>query len=132
MMTAELTALALAGLLQVAVFAAAAVQSHREIGTDWLASPRDLPQPAELSLRAARLKRAYENGREWLPLFALAVLVITLGGRSSGFTAACAWLFLAARLLYIPAYVLGLVPGRSVIWATGFLATVAMLVAAIL
>ena len=59
------------------------------------------------------------------------VVVVTLSGQSTGFTGFCAWLYLAARILYVPAYALGLVPWRSVIWAVGFLATVAMIVASL-
>jgi uncharacterized MAPEG superfamily protein len=58
--------------------------------------------------------------------------VVTLGGQSSPFTAACAWIYLAARLIYVPAYALGLAPWRSVVWAVGFLATVAMILAALI
>ena len=46
------------------------------------------------------------------------------------FTALCAWAFLLARVAYVPAYLFGLVPGRSLIWAAGFLASVLLLVAA--
>jgi uncharacterized MAPEG superfamily protein len=65
-------------------------------------------------------------------MFTLAVVVVTLSGQSSAFTAACAWTYLAARILYIPAYAFGLTPWRSWIWLVGFLATVAMLLAALL
>lgn len=85
-----------------------------------------------LSPRTARLYRALENHFEALILFTLAVAVVTLSDRASGFTAACAWIYLAARVLYVPAYAFGLVPWRSVVWAIGFLATLAMILAALL
>ena len=37
-----------------------------------------------------------------------------------------------ARILYVPAYYYGLNPWRSLIWAVGFLATLLMLLAALL
>jgi len=55
-----------------------------------------------------------------------------MSGQNSSFTAACAWVYLAARILYVPAYAFGWTPGRSLIWAAGFLATVLILVAALL
>jgi uncharacterized MAPEG superfamily protein len=38
----------------------------------------------------------------------------------------------AARILYIPAYVRGWVPGRSIIWVVGFAATVLMILFALI
>jgi uncharacterized MAPEG superfamily protein len=40
--------------------------------------------------------------------------------------------YLAARVLYIPAYVYGWRPGRSIIWAAGFFATLIMIIAALI
>ena len=40
--------------------------------------------------------------------------------------------YLAARILYIPAYALGWSPWRSLIWSVGLLATIVMLLAALL
>jgi uncharacterized MAPEG superfamily protein len=59
------------------------------------------------------------------------VIVITFTKITTPFTAACAFAYLGARLLYIPAYYLGLCPWRSLIWAVGFLATLLMLLAAL-
>jgi uncharacterized MAPEG superfamily protein len=132
-MTPELTALALAGLLQCVQFVLLSVPANLELGPRRTLAPRDDGDLAEqLSPRTARLARALSNHFEGLILFTLAVVVVTLSGKASGFTAACAWTYLLARILYVPAYWLGLVPWRSVIWLVGFLATLAMLVAALL
>ena len=64
-------------------------------------------------------------------MFAIAVVVIALSDQSTVFTQACAWTYLVARVLYVPAYAFDWVPWRSVIWGVGFFATVAMLVAAL-
>ncbi|TVP69753.1 MAG: MAPEG family protein, partial [Rhodobacteraceae bacterium] len=53
-------------------------------------------------------------------------------GQSSALTAFCAYAYLIARILYIPAYAYGLNPWRSVIWAAGFLSTLIILVVALL
>lgn len=42
-MTPELTALALAGLLQAAQLVVFAIPANRELGPDWTAGPRDTP-----------------------------------------------------------------------------------------
>ena len=131
-MTPELTALALAGLLQGGQFVLMAVPANRELGVERTTSPRDdLDMGAALSTRTARLKRALDNHFEGLILFTLAVAVVTLSGEGTAVTAACAWLYLAARLLYIPAYALGWTPWRSVIWGVGFGATQLMILAAL-
>lgn len=131
-MTPELTALALAGLVQAIQFALFAVPANLELGTGYTSSARDRPPSKPLSTVTARLQRAMNNHFEGLILFTLAVVVVTLGGQSSGVTQACAWVYLMARILYVPAYAWGLRPWRSAIWATGFLATLAMIVAALI
>ena len=130
-MTPELTALALAGLLQAAQFILFATPANIELTPKYTSSPRDKPPGRPLSLIPARLQRAMNNHFEGLILFTLAVVVVTLSGQSTWFTGLCAWVYLLARILYVPAYALGLVPWRSAIWAAGFFATVFMLLAAL-
>jgi uncharacterized MAPEG superfamily protein len=131
-MTPELTALALAGLLQAAQFALFAIPANLELGTGYTSSPRDRPPSRQMSITTGRLQRALNNHFEGLILFTLAVVVVTLGNQSTATTQYAAWTYLAARLLYVPAYALGWRPWRSAIWAVGFFATVTMLVAALL
>ncbi len=130
-MTPELLVLTLALLLQVVQFMLYAVPANLELGTRYTAGVRDMAPDQQLSVRTARLQRALNNHFEALALFAPAVLIVTLADQASAVTAACAWAYLAARILYIPAYAFGWVPWRSVIWAVGFFATIAMLLAAL-
>jgi uncharacterized MAPEG superfamily protein len=131
-MTPELTALALAGLLQAAQFLLMAVPVNREVGAARTLAPRDGDDiTRDLSPRTGRLVRAMNNHFEGLILFTLAVVVVTLSNQSTAFTAACAWTYLAARILYVPAYAFGWTPWRSAIWTVGWLATVAMVLAAL-
>lgn len=131
-MTTELTVLALAALLQVVQFVLMAVPANLELGTRRTLSPRDgVDLRAQMSPRTARLYRALDNHFEGLILFTIAVVVVTLSGGGSGFTAALAWTYLIARILYVPAYAMGLVPWRSVVWFVGFGATIAMILAAL-
>ena len=136
-MTQELIVLTLAGLLQVVQLALYAVPATMELGVGKTMSPRDperLPKPLleQVSTRTGRLSRAYQNHNEGLLLFAIAALVIAVSDQSSWFTATCAWIYLIARLVYVPAYANGWVPGRSILFGIGWLATILMLLAALL
>lgn len=131
-MTPELTALALAALLQALQFTLFAIPANMELTPRYTTSPRDMPPKRALSKTTARLQRALNNHFESLILFTIAVVVVSLGQQSTPFTQTAAYIYLAARLLYVPAYALGWAPGRSVIWAVGFFATLAMLGAALI
>jgi uncharacterized MAPEG superfamily protein len=131
-MTPELTVLALAGLLQALQFVLFAVRANVELGTGYTSSPRDRPPSREMSILTGRLQRALNNHFEGLILFTLAVVVVTLGNQSTAVTQYSAWTYLAARLLYIPAYAFGWRPWRSAIWGVGFFATLTMIVAALI
>ena len=131
-MSTELTVLTLAAMWQLVQFLLFAVPANRELGPGYTMSARDRPPSREMSLRTARLQRAFLNHGEWLPLFAIAVTVTELSDQNSGFTAACAWSYLIARVLYVPAYAFGLRPWRSLIWAMGLLATLLILIASLI
>ncbi|AUQ51257.1 MULTISPECIES: MAPEG family protein [Phaeobacter] len=128
-MTPELTALTLAALLQALQFCAYAITANRQLDPKIALGPRDTP--VTLTGTAGRFKRAMENHFEGLILFTIACGVVVISDQSTGFTAGCAWVYLCARLLYVPAYALGWTPGRSIIWFVGFFATVFMLTAAL-
>ncbi|MBW6507032.1 MAG: MAPEG family protein [Rhodobacteraceae bacterium] len=136
-MTPELTALALAGLLQGVQYLLVSITANRELGPAKTLSPRDpdrlgKPLAEQLSPRSGRLFRAMNNHFEALILFTLAVVVVTFVKITTPFTAVCAYTYLGARILYVPAYWLGLVPWRSLIWSIGFLATIGMIIAALI
>lgn len=131
-MTPELTVLAYAALLQALQFALMAVPTNLQVGPRKTMSPRDAdrlggPLEAQVSAKTARLIRAFNNHFEALILYTIAVVLVTLADTGSGFTALCAWTYLTARILYVPAYYFGLAPWRSLIWLAGFLATFAMI-----
>lgn len=129
-MTPELTALTLAALLQVLQFVAYSITAQRQVGTKYAASPRDTPP--NLTGKAGRLQRAMDNHFEGLILFGIAVTVITYSGQNDEKTALACAIYLIARVLYVPAYVFGFSPWRSLIWFIGFLATVYLLIAALM
>lgn len=128
-MSAETTALGLAALLQAAQIALAGYSMHRDMGDEWNVGPRDTTP--EFSPLTGRLRRAVANHFEALALFTIAVVMVSIEDRSNVLTVVCAWIYLAARILYVPAYALGWTPWRSVIWFFGFLPTMAMIVYAL-
>ena len=131
-MSVELTVLTLAALLQGLQFVLYAVPANREIGPGYTMSARDREPSRKLSDRTARLGRALDNHFEGLILFGIAVGVVQMSAQNPAFTPACAWVYLIARILYVPAYALGLRPHRSIIWIIGFAATMLMLLAALI
>lgn len=131
-MTAELTALALAVLLQAVQFALYSVRAQMDVGPGYAMSPRDREPSRPLSVLGGRLGRALDNHFDGLVLFTAAVAVVTLSNNGGAFTAACAWTYLGARALYVPAYAFGWRPWRSLIWFAGFLATVLMVISTLI
>jgi uncharacterized MAPEG superfamily protein len=129
-MTPELTALALAGLLQVIQMVLHIITHDLQAGIKAGLSSRD--KPILLSGTAARLQRAYNNHFESLAIFTIAVIVVTLSNQSTPLTQNCAWAYVIARALYIPAYVFDLTPWRSLIWTLGIGAATLMLISALL
>ena len=129
-MTPELLVLTLAALLQMAQFLLYSVLANLQVGPGYAMSPRDTPR--QLTGSAGRAQRALNNHFEGLILFAIAALLIAQTGQSTAVTQAAAWTYLGARVLYVPAYLLGWAPGRSLIWGIGWIATLTLLIAALI
>ena len=126
----ELLVLTLAALLQVVQYGVMGVPVNVQLGVRYTGGNRDDQQvPSGVP---GRLFRALDNHFEALALFTIAVVVITLADASTPFTRGCAWAYLGARVLYVPAYASGVYLVRSLVWAVGFFATTAMLIAALL
>ena len=128
-MPVELKVLGYAALLQFVQFIVMAVPVNVQLGVAYTGGNRD--EQKQASGVPGRLKRALDNHFEGLVLFTIAVLVVVLGEASSPLTQNCAWAYLWARVLYVPAYASGVYGIRSLIWAVGFLATAIMLIAAL-
>ena len=128
-MAVELKVLGYAALLQVVQFVLMAIPVSQQLGIAYTGGSRDEQKLA--TGVPGRLKRALDNHFEGLILFTIAVLVVVLGESSSQLTENCAWAYLWARVLYVPAYASGIFLVRSLIWGVGFIATVIMLIAAL-
>ena len=129
MLTLELKVLGWAGLLLVVQLLLALGPATAQVGLSYLAGPRD--EPRDLTGLAGRLERAYRNHIEWLLPYAIAAVLISWTGASTPFTETCAWAYLAARVVYVPIYAAGIPWIRTLVWAVGFLATLAILLAAL-
>lgn len=126
-MPTELAALALAILWQGVQYVLVSIPANRELGTQVTLAPRDDgPLADKVCARTARLSRALDNHATALTLFAPAVLLVVITDKGSALTGMLAFAYLAARVVYVPAYALGWQPWRSVFWMVGFAATMAL------
>jgi uncharacterized MAPEG superfamily protein len=114
-MPTELTILAWgAVLLFVHIFAAVQVKT-RQYGTEWNMGARDeaMPPPSPL---VGRLERARDNFLETLPIAIIALVGVVVAGRTSATTALGGWLWLGARVVYLPLYGAGVPKVRTLVW----------------
>jgi uncharacterized MAPEG superfamily protein len=129
-MTPELTVLALTVILQCLQLGLYSIVANRQVGVRYSGGPRD--EPRQLTGIAGRVQRSVNNQFESLILFTAAVVVLHLSNNATPYTAVWAWIYLAARVLYIPAYMFAWTYWRSAIWGVGLLATLVMIFTALL
>ncbi len=91
-------------------------------------APRDWQ--SRLEGRSARAHWAHLNAFEAFPFFAAAVIIAHLAGAEQAVIDALALGFIGARLVYSVLYIAGIARLRSVVWALGFFATIALFVVA--
>jgi uncharacterized MAPEG superfamily protein len=90
----------------------------------YLFSPRDEPPPP-LSLTGGRAARAFRNYMESFAVFAALDLAFLATNHPAGI-----WptLWVVARIIYLPLYLMGVVYARTAIWVISIIALVAMLI----
>ncbi len=98
----------------------------RERGLDWNAGPRD-GEAKPLGKLAGRAARALRNFQETYPAFVALALALAVSGRGGGVGAIGAWTWLAARIVYLPLYLLGIPYLRSLCWTVSMLGLALML-----
>lgn len=125
-MTPELAALAATVLIHLALVIWSQRSLESDVGRKANLKPRD--GDLDISVRTGRLRRALGNHTENIGPFIIAVVLVEMTGTNGWLTGLAAWLFVAARALYVPAYAFGWVPWRSYIYLVGLLATVTMIV----
>ena len=117
-MAVELKILALgAVLLFIYIFTATRFKTE-QYGRKWNVGARDeaLPPPNPMS---GRTMRAQANFLETFPIAIVALLGVVIANRTSQTTAIGGWIWLGARVVYLPLYAAGVPVIRTVVWTIG-------------
>ena len=101
-------------LLFIHIFVATRFKT-RQYGRKWNVGARDeaLPPPNELT---GRTMRAQANFQETLPIAIVALLGVVLADRTSNLTALGGWIWLGARIIYLPLYAAGVPVIRTIVY----------------
>ena len=99
-------------LLIVHIFAAVHLKT-KQYGRKWNVGARD-EALAPLSPVAGRLARAQANFQETFPIAIVALLGVVIAGRTTDWTALGGWIWLGARIIYLPLYAAGVPVVRTV------------------
>jgi uncharacterized MAPEG superfamily protein len=112
----ELRALAWAVILGLSQVLIAGSMATRQRGLKWNVSNRDAVQEP-LTGAAARADRASRNFLETFAFFAAAALAVAVSHHGSANTSTGAFVYLIARLVYFPVYVVGIPYLRTLVYA---------------
>ena len=122
-MPVELKILALgAVLLFIHIFAATRFKTA-QYGRTWNIGARDEPVPPPDPV-TGRLIRAQANFEETFPIAIVALLGVVVANKTSGTTALGGWIWLGARVVYLPLYAAGVPVVRTIAWAVALVGLV--------
>jgi uncharacterized MAPEG superfamily protein len=121
----EITVLAWSVVLLLAQVMAQAFATY-DLGQKYLLSPRDENRVSR-SVLAGRLGRALRNLLETYPAFIALALALVVTGKTGGLAATGAWLWLAARIVYVIVYAAGVPVVRTLVWLVSILGLLLML-----
>jgi uncharacterized MAPEG superfamily protein len=119
-MTIELGILAWGCILGIVHIFVAVRFKTRQYGTKWNMGARDEELPAPQPV-VARLARAQANFFETFPIAAAAILIVSLAVLNDRWTALGAWLWLGARIVYLPLYAFGIPVVRTLVFLVSIL-----------
>jgi uncharacterized MAPEG superfamily protein len=102
-MAVEIRILAYAAILLLVHIFAEGYAKTKQYGTSWNTGARDEDLPP-LNKIAGRLGRARGNYMETLPIAVIALLGVVVADKTSAMTALGGWLWLGARIVYLPLY----------------------------
>jgi len=114
-MPTELKILAYGAVLLLVHIFAATHFKNRQYGLKWNVGARDQSLPP-LEGVGGRLVRAQANLEETLPIAIIALIGVVVAGRTNAMTALGGWIWLGARVLYIPLYAAGVPVVRTLVW----------------
>jgi uncharacterized MAPEG superfamily protein len=114
-MAVEVKILALGALLLVIYIFTATRFKTAQYGRKWNVGARDeaLPPPSPMT---SRTMRAQANFEETFPIAIVALLGVVLANRTSHLTALGGWIWLGARVAYLPIYAAGIPTIRTIIF----------------
>ncbi|AKM11567.1 MAPEG family protein [Croceicoccus naphthovorans] len=101
-------------LLLVHIFAEAHFKT-KQYGTKWNMGARDEDLPP-VNPVAGRLGRARGNFMETLPIAIIALLGVVVADKASAMTAMGGWIWLGARIVYLPLYWAGIPVVRTLVF----------------
>jgi len=117
-MPIELKILALGALLLfIHIFAATRFKTA-QYGRAWNVGARDEALPAPNAM-AGRTMRAQANFQETFPIAIVALLGVVLANKTNATTALGGWIWLGARVVYLPLYAAGVPVVRTIVWTLG-------------
>ncbi|MCM5705164.1 MAPEG family protein [Larsenimonas salina] len=107
-----------------------AMWRNRETGVEYNTGPRDKEGPP-MGKVTGRLFRAQRNLFETLPLFIAAVLIVHITHQEGAMTLWGCWLYLLARIVYVPLYALGIPWVRSLVYMVSMFGLLLLLLAVV-
>lgn len=119
MMTSDLWALLAALVLASVQLSIASIVTLRQLGGRWVAGPRDTQR--EVSGISGRFVRAHRNLLEIFPQFAAAIFLVHAANAVGTLSSVGAWLFVVARIIYVPAYAFAPTGVRPLFWLAAWL-----------
>ena len=122
MMTGDLWALLAALLLASVQLSIASILTLRQLGGTWVAGPRDTPR--EVRGVSGRFVRAHRNLLEIFPQFVAALFLVHAADAVGVLSTVGAWLFVVARIIYVPAYAYAPSGVRPIFWLAAWLGIV--------
>ncbi|MGB3503113.1 MAG: MAPEG family protein [Mesorhizobium sp.] len=97
----------------------------RDTSVGYNMGPRDTEKP--VSVVTGRLSRALRNYLETYAAFVGLALALHITGKTGGAGEIGAWIWLAARIVYLPLFAFGVFRWRSIVWMVSILGLVLML-----
>ena len=114
-MQVELKIAALGALLLFVHVCVATRFKTAQYGRKWNVGARDEALPPASPV-TGRTMRAQANFQETFPIAIVALLGVVIAGRTSAWTALGGWIWLGARVAYLPLYAMGVPVARTVVY----------------
>lgn len=114
LMAGDLWALAAAMLLAVVQLTLSSLLTLPQLGGVWVAGPRD--ELREVTGVSGRFVRAHRNLLEIFPQFVAALFLVHAANAVGSLSTIGAWVFVVARMLYVPAYAFAPAGVRPICW----------------